>query len=243
MSTKEIIQMHKRAALQGNIEASYFLGQIYRDDVKDFHEAAKWFSRAAEFEHAPAQVSLGELYEKGLGVSRSYYDALWWYRQAAALNSAHAAYRAAHLYAEGRGVRRNRDKALNWLREAAALRHVEAQYMLASWLEDGLGVETNALEAAKWYRMVAETGHARAQFRLGLMYAEGRYANRKGWSKARAVSPIQALAWFTLAAAQKYKPAMTADQELQATMLSHQIKKAHQLADKLYKRIEASKSK
>ena len=43
----------------------------------------QWFRKAAEQEHAQAQVNLGIMYQLGQGVSQDYTKAAEWYRKAA----------------------------------------------------------------------------------------------------------------------------------------------------------------
>ncbi|MCP4373540.1 MAG: sel1 repeat family protein, partial [Deltaproteobacteria bacterium] len=50
---------------------------------QDYSEAAKWYHRAAEEEHAQAQAMLGSMYSKGQGVEQDYKEAVKWYRKAA----------------------------------------------------------------------------------------------------------------------------------------------------------------
>ena len=44
--------------------------------MPDYAVAAAWYRRAAEQDHAPAQINLGYLYEKGLGVQRNLVQAM-----------------------------------------------------------------------------------------------------------------------------------------------------------------------
>ncbi|HEC20139.1 MAG TPA: sel1 repeat family protein [Gammaproteobacteria bacterium] len=50
---------------------------------RDYKEAAKWFTRAAELGYAESQYQLGELFKKGKGVKRNKKLANKWYRAAA----------------------------------------------------------------------------------------------------------------------------------------------------------------
>jgi TPR repeat protein len=52
---------------QNNLGSAYFHG---KDVKKDVEEAARWFTRAAAADFAPAESNLAELYEKGWGVSQ-----------------------------------------------------------------------------------------------------------------------------------------------------------------------------
>ena len=62
--------------------------ELGRGVTQDHAEAAKWYKRAAERGHAPAQNSVARLYETGMGVPRDEVEALMWYSLAA--ESGHA---------------------------------------------------------------------------------------------------------------------------------------------------------
>ena len=50
---------------------------------KDYHEALKWYRKAANRGHANAQNSLGLMYQNGRGVPQDYSEAVKWFRKAA----------------------------------------------------------------------------------------------------------------------------------------------------------------
>ena len=62
--------------------------ELGRGVTQDHAEAARWYRRAAERGHAPAQNSVARLYETGMGVPRDEVEALVWYSLAA--ESGHA---------------------------------------------------------------------------------------------------------------------------------------------------------
>ena len=60
----------------------YVKGHEYHLDG-DYESALKWFRKAALQKNAIAQNSIGEYYEKGLGVEQDLEQAKTWYRKAA----------------------------------------------------------------------------------------------------------------------------------------------------------------
>ena len=73
-------------AEQGNAEAQYNLGNMYRKGLgvpQDYGEAVQWYRKAAERENAKAQLFLGNMYFFGQGVSKDYVQAYMWYILAA----------------------------------------------------------------------------------------------------------------------------------------------------------------
>jgi serine/threonine protein kinase/TPR repeat protein len=88
------------AALQGNADAQFQLGQMYAGglDVKrDKKEALQWFKKAAAQGHASAQLALGRAYEKGEGTKKSLPSAQKWYAKDTAQHAPHAKKRLARV--------------------------------------------------------------------------------------------------------------------------------------------------
>jgi hypothetical protein len=71
----------KPLAEQGNVEAQYNLGVMYKQGhgvIQDYKAAFKWFRKAAEQGHASAQYILGVSYGTGRGVPEDYIRAHMW---------------------------------------------------------------------------------------------------------------------------------------------------------------------
>lgn len=73
-------------------EAQYHLGLSYFSNtdfesganfIKDYKQAVKWYTKAAEQGHVQAQVQLGICYKNGLGVNIDHSTAQYWWRKAA----------------------------------------------------------------------------------------------------------------------------------------------------------------
>jgi uncharacterized protein len=80
-------------AEQGNADAQYNLGQMYRkgQGVPQNHKtAAKWYKLVAEQGDAVAQFHLGVMYEHGEGVPQNHKTAVKWYKLAAEQGDAFA---------------------------------------------------------------------------------------------------------------------------------------------------------
>jgi soluble lytic murein transglycosylase-like protein len=80
---------------------------------------------------APTAVALGEKYENGESVAKSYGRARMLYCQAAEKGDAEAAFNLAWMYLNGRGVRRDDAIAAAWLRRAAKGGIAQAGNLLA----------------------------------------------------------------------------------------------------------------
>ena len=80
-SAQNAMQCYRAAAARGNAGAASGIGDIYFFSGK-YTEAAAWYCRAAERGYAEAQRKLGQMYEKGYGVTRNHGEALKWFHLA-----------------------------------------------------------------------------------------------------------------------------------------------------------------
>ncbi|MGR3174051.1 MAG: AAA family ATPase [Candidatus Scalindua sp.] len=155
-----------------NMNELYTSGYNF-DRQKNYKEAVRWYRKSAEQGHAQAQVNLGTLYSKGLGVGRDYTEAVKWYRKAAEQEHAQAQNNLGVMYSEGQGVEQDYNEAAKWCGKAAEQGHAQAQTNLCIMYSEGQGVEQDYKEAAKLCRKAAEQGHGQAQAILGIMYSQG----------------------------------------------------------------------
>ncbi|MEX4218568.1 sel1 repeat family protein, partial [Haemophilus influenzae] len=81
-------------------------------------EAVKWYRKAAEQGYADAQLNLGNMYAKGLGVKQDDVEAVKWYRKAAEQGDADAQALLGFAYLLGKGVQFNKSLAKEWLGKA-----------------------------------------------------------------------------------------------------------------------------
>lgn len=74
-------KLYAPLAKDGNAEAQYILGMMYRAGrgvAHDYKEAKQWYLLAAEQGHPLAQFYLGWMYAGGKGVTRDYIQAHMW---------------------------------------------------------------------------------------------------------------------------------------------------------------------
>ncbi len=143
-------------------------------------------TREADGGNAASARIVGQMYEKGNGVTASPSDAASWYRKASGSDN-EARYLLANMLESGRGVGRNDAESMVLLRESAAGGWVPAQQKLAYRLEHGSGIKKDEAEAAVWYRRAAEKGDALSAERLAEFLAKG-----KGVQK----NETEALDWY-----------------------------------------------
>ena len=78
---EKAIKMYTPLAKEGNAEAQFTLGMMYRAGrgvEQDFNAANKWYLLASEQGHPIAQFYLGWMYAKGRGVPRDFVRSYMW---------------------------------------------------------------------------------------------------------------------------------------------------------------------
>jgi TPR repeat protein len=87
---------------------------------KDDFEAVKWYRKAAEQNHALAQVFLGSCYANGRAVAKDEAEAVKWLHKAAELNCVPAQTLLGLCYVNAQGVPQDFVKGHAWLSLGAA---------------------------------------------------------------------------------------------------------------------------
>ncbi len=124
----------KGAGKKGSANALYRVGAAYRDGVsrdkevivaRDFTEAAKWLTMAAELGDERAHFDLGGLYDDGLGVEKSEEQAARWYLAGAERGQVACQYNIAVMYEDGIGITKDPVAAYMWYYLAAQQGFIE----------------------------------------------------------------------------------------------------------------------
>jgi TPR repeat protein len=86
------MEWYKKAADQGNVIAQDLAANMFmtRGTEADYEKGMEWYKKAAAQGDSDAQESIGEIYEKGEGVTRAPFQAIYWYRMAADQGNANA---------------------------------------------------------------------------------------------------------------------------------------------------------
>ncbi|MFD2236196.1 tetratricopeptide repeat protein [Aureimonas populi] len=121
---------------------------------------------------AAAQTLMGELYLRGLGVTRNEAEAARWYRVAAEAGVAEAQFRLAMMLVDGIGVPADPAAARDLMKQAA-----DADNPLAAFNYGQMLIQSSPTggfaEAAGYFRTAAEAGVSDAQYALSQLYAYG----------------------------------------------------------------------
>lgn len=124
----------KDSAEKGSVNALYRVGAAYRDGVlrdkevvveRNFEEAAKWLTKAAELGDERAHFDLGGLYDEGLGVEKSPEQAAHWFLEGAERGQVACQYNIAVMYEDGVGVGKDPVAAYMWYYLAAQQGFIE----------------------------------------------------------------------------------------------------------------------
>lgn len=142
-------------------------------DSGDYQRARALLAPEAEKGDAEAQVKLGLIYAKGLGVPRDAGIAVAWFRKSAAQGNAEGQYSLGVAYDLGDTGASDLGQAAIWYRKSAEQGYAEAQYNLGHLMLNG-GVAEQYQEGAAWVLKAAEQDHADAMYLYGNACGGGR---------------------------------------------------------------------
>ncbi len=127
-------------------------------------DALRAFRPLAERGDTNAQVNLGNLYMRGLGVKQDYHAAHRWYGQAARQGNVAGQSKLGIMYYYGLGVEENPAEAVQWFLKAAERGDPESALVLGMLYDQGDdGVPRQPAEAYLWYSIAADLGKQDAE--------------------------------------------------------------------------------
>ena len=129
--------------------------------------------KAAVNQDPQAQVRLGELHEKGEGVSRDPAMAMQWFGKAAVAGDGDAEGNLGLMYEVGYGVPMDRAKSLDWFTKAAAHGNADGEYNMGLRKDSGDGTPIDRTGAALWIQKAAAQGHPAAKQWMATHYQHG----------------------------------------------------------------------
>lgn len=180
-------------AYPNEVRFKAWLGRAYYKSG-EFAEAITNFQPAAEGGNAEAQYHLGQMFDKGEGVTKDEAAAAGWFRKAADQGHAGAELSFSFALSLGEGVEKNSDLSLEMEMRAAYHGNDMAQYFMGDYYRDN-DENKNPKKAFYWYKKSAEQGNFLAQFSLAEMLASG-----NGVKRNRA----EAVIWFRKSADQDW---------------------------------------
>ena len=124
----------------------------------DVRGAAQQFKIAARGNDAGAQLQLGLMYEKGIGVEQDSQEAAAYYFDAAKQGHPQAMKNLGQMYEFGNGVQEDWEEAAIWYQRGAEKGNVSAQAALARAYQFGIGVPQDRGESIRWSRQAMMNG-------------------------------------------------------------------------------------
>ena len=192
----------RRAADAGSSEGAHRLALVYAQGLADTpHDEARalqLFQKAAMAGHTRAQINLGILYMRGLGVPRDLINARAWLEKAAASGDPQALYTLGRAMDEGsEQIAPDPVRAADLYRRAAEKGHVLAGLRYGLALSEGVGIKRDVVQAQKWLARARDNGVPEAALALGDMAARTP-ASRDKAANERTVQ--SAVSWYQVAA-------------------------------------------
>jgi len=142
-------------------------------DKADYAAARTLLEPEAQKGDAAAQVKIGLIYAKGLGVPKDAARAFKWFQKSAAQGNAEAMYCMGVAYDVGDAGAKDPGKAVDWYRKAAEAGFEKAQYNLGQMLLTGDGMQAEPVEGMKWLQKAADQNDAEAEYYLSFGYVKG----------------------------------------------------------------------
>jgi uncharacterized caspase-like protein len=121
LGTQQTYVSRRRPARLPASECEIRGGEYVAWDRADAGTALKVWLESATAGDPQAQLRVGEIHEKGLGIPPDPASAATWYRKAAEQGSSAAMIALGHLYETGAGVPRDPSEAVRWYRRASGL--------------------------------------------------------------------------------------------------------------------------
>lgn len=146
-----------------------------------YSKAARCFLKAAKKGHIDAQVIMGNLYVRGLGVEEDFDKATFFFRKAAENGDRVAQYNLGYCYETS--IYSNKREAFNWYLKAATQGDADAQNNVGLFYYYGIGVNQDYTQAFKWFLKSANGNSSFASKYLGRCYEYG-YGVQTNYQKA-----------------------------------------------------------
>jgi TPR repeat protein len=138
-----------------------------------------------------AEMALGNLYYRGLGVPKDQAQAFRWYMECAKQGDPEAEAYVGAMYANGLGVDRNFENSLEWLRRSSAQGSPRGEFELAVMYLRGFGTQDERGQLMALVSKSASQHYAPAESQLGVFAYNG---------NGRTADHHRALRYFLMAA-------------------------------------------
>ena len=138
----------------GNAEAQNTLGQLYeKGNVVDLDiaEALHWYKKAAEQGNVNAQISLGYMYQNGIGET-NHEEAFKIFLKLATNGNLYAQKTLGHMYMIGQGTQRDYNQSIIWFTKAEERGDGYSCGAIGWMYYHGNGVAKDEVAALDWFK-------------------------------------------------------------------------------------------
>ncbi len=210
---EQVVTLITEAQKADDADAGYYLGKLYQYGIgvpQDYKKAFAYYSGVAASTSTAIQdrdsinlanVALGIMYVKGLGIEENPETALEYFTKASENGSAKASYYIGQIYENGIGVDKDYEQAMEFYLKAADMDYAPALNQVGYLYYNGYGVDVDFASAVYYQKLAALQGYAIAQVNLGFLYENGYGVER---------NLETALAYYEMAADSGYEGAMEA---------------------------------
>lgn len=143
---------------------------------------------AAEQGNTQAMLTIGELYEKGLGVTKNLTKALGWYEKAADAGNGEAAFRSGLCYEIGLGAVADLAKAVAAYNQAMDLSSARAIHKVAIFHLNGQaeahGLARDVAKGLNLLKEAAKAGEGAAYNTIAIIFLHGQFGQQADRDKA-----------------------------------------------------------
>lgn len=167
---EEAYKWYKKAADTNSSEGLFNIGGIYTRQKK-YEKALEYYEKAAAQGHVYAQLHIGWIYQKGIGVPSDLTEAHKWYKKVADTNFPEGQFYLGALYS----YQKNYKMALEYYEKAAAQDYIPAIYRLGLAYQSGEGVESNRTQAFEHFGRAADRGHIFAKKKIAIDMLKGNH--------------------------------------------------------------------
>ncbi|GAB1462949.1 WG repeat-containing protein [Pedobacter sp.] len=134
--------------------------------AKNYNEAFKQYTIAANKGYDVGMVQLGLLYMQGLGVTEDRKETLKWFQKAADIGNINAMFMVGMAYSSGNLGPKDLKIAEQWFLKSANLGKTESMYYMGRLFEYGLAGSLDLNKAKEWYKKAADKGNEDAKQKL-----------------------------------------------------------------------------
>lgn len=169
------------ALAQGSMDAAHNLAGLYLSGalgVPNFRRALELLQQAAAAGHPQSLVSLGYVYQNGIGTNVDSTKAADYFRQAAELGLVEGKFRFAEILLKSTQDSATINRALAFIEEASKAGYPPALHAVGDMLRHGAFVVKNTDRALEFYKSASNGGYAESAFTIADMYLNGTDVHR-----------------------------------------------------------------